>query len=78
MRTLKLIEYLTLDCIMEDPGPAGDFRHRGWTVPYWNDEMLEAQSKELFTSDTLLLGRVTYDELWRLGRFDPATHSQTR
>src|SRR4030095_1954424 len=62
MRTLKLIEYLTLDCVMEDPGPAGDFRHRGWTVPYWNDEMLEAQWKELFASDTLLLGRVTYDE----------------
>jgi dihydrofolate reductase len=76
MRTLKLIEYLTLDCIMEDPGPAGDFRHRGWTVPYWNDEMLEAQSKELFTSDTLLLGSVTYDQFvaaWPLRSGDAFT-----
>ena len=62
MRTLKLIEYLSLDGVMEDPGPAGDFPHRGWTVPYWNDEMMDAQSQELFASDTLLLGRVTYDE----------------
>src|SRR5437764_1285951 len=62
MRKLKVIEYVTLDGVMEDPGPAGDFKYRGWTLPYWNDEMAEAQSKELFSSDTLLLGRVTYDE----------------
>jgi dihydrofolate reductase len=75
-RKLKLIEYVTLDGVMEDPGPAGDFKHRGWTVPYWNDEMAEAQSSELFASDTLLLGRATYDEFvasWPLRSGDPFT-----
>jgi dihydrofolate reductase len=76
MRLLKVIEYVTLDGVIEDPGPAGDFKHRGWTVPYWNDEMAAAQSKELFASDALLLGRVTYDEFvasWPLRSGDPFT-----
>ena len=46
MRKLKVIEYVTLDGVIEDPGPAGDFNYRGWTVPYWNDEMAAAQSNE--------------------------------
>jgi dihydrofolate reductase len=77
MRTLKVIEYITLDGVIEDPGPAGDFKYRGWTVPYWNDEMAAAQSKELFASDALLLGRVTYDEFvaaWPLRSGDPFTN----
>ena len=49
--------YLTLDGVMDDPGPVGDFEHRGWTVPYWNEELAEAQSELLFASDALLLGR---------------------
>src|SRR5215831_1018318 len=76
MRKLKIIEYVTLDGVIEDPGPAGDFNYRGWTVPYWNDEMAAAQSKELFASDALLLGRVTYEEFfaaWPLRSGDPFT-----
>jgi dihydrofolate reductase len=76
VRKLKVIEYVSLDGVMEDPGPAGDYKHRGWTVPYWNDEMAEAQSKELFASDALLLGRVTYEEFvasWPLRSGDPFT-----
>jgi dihydrofolate reductase len=76
MRKLKIIEYLTLDGVMEDPGPAGDFKYRGWTVPYWNDELAAEQSKELFESDALLLGRVTYEEFvaaWPLRSGDPFT-----
>jgi len=76
MRKLKIIEYVTLDGVIEDPGPAGDFKCRGWTVPFWNDEMAAAQSKELFASDALLLGRVTYEEFvaaWPLRSGDPFT-----
>jgi hypothetical protein len=60
-------EYLSLDGVTEDPGLAGDFEHRGWTVPYWNDELAELQSELLFASDALLLGRLTWEEfvgLW--------------
>jgi hypothetical protein len=54
-------EYVTLDGVTEDPGSTGEFAHRGWSLPYWNDELSEYQSELLFASDALLLGRVTYD-----------------
>jgi hypothetical protein len=75
VRSLKVIEYVTLDSVMEDSGPTGDFKHRGWTVPYCNDEISAAQSKELFASDAPLLG-VTYEEFvaaWPLRSGDPFT-----
>src|SRR4029453_15829227 len=69
-------EYLSLDGVTEDPGSAGEFKHRGWTTPYWNDELSEYQSELLFASDALLLGRVTWDEFvasWPLRSGDPFT-----
>ena len=62
MRKVVAAEYVSLDGVMEDPGPAGEFEHRGWTVPYWNDELAKYQSELLFASGALLLGRVTYEE----------------
>jgi dihydrofolate reductase len=76
MRRVVAAEYLTLDGVAEDPGPAGGFEHRGWTVPYWNDELAEYQTELLFGSDALLLGRVTYEEFvasWPLRSGDPFT-----
>jgi dihydrofolate reductase len=76
MRRIVAAEYLTLDGVTEDPGPAGEFKHRGWTVPYWNDELAAQQSELLFASDALLLGRQTYDEFvasWPLRSGDPFT-----
>ena len=76
MRKLKLIEYVTLDGVIQDPGPTGDFKYRGWTVPYWNEELAAAQSHELFASDALLLGRVTYEAFaaaWSLRSGDAFT-----
>jgi dihydrofolate reductase len=76
MRRIVAAEYLSLDGVTEDPGPAGDFKYRGWTSPYWNDELSEYQSELLFASDALLLGRVTYEEFvasWPLRSGDPFT-----
>jgi dihydrofolate reductase len=76
MRKVVAAEYLSLDGVTEDPGPAGEFKYRGWTSPYWNDELSEYQSEVLFASDALLLGRVTYDEFvasWPLRSGDPFT-----
>ncbi len=76
MRTVVAAEYLTLDGVTEDPGPSGDFEKRGWTIPYWNDELSKFQSDLLFASDALLLGRVTYEEFvaaWPLRSGDPFT-----
>jgi dihydrofolate reductase len=76
LRQLIAAEYLSLDGRMEDPGPTGDFEHRGWTMPYWNDELATSQSDLLFASDALLLGRVTYEEFaaaWPSRSGDPFT-----
>jgi dihydrofolate reductase len=45
-------EYMTLDGVMDEPGQ--------WSFPYFNDELAKFKYDELFASDALLLGRVTY------------------
>lgn len=62
MGKIIAVEYMSLDGIVEDPGPTGEFRHRGWTMPYWSDDLGTAQGDLLFGSEALLLGRVTYEE----------------
>ena len=62
MRRIVAAEYLSLDGVTEDPGPAGEYEHLGWTVPYWNDDIDKWQTDQLSRSDALLLDRVTYEE----------------
>ena len=52
MRTLKLAMYVSLDGVVEDPA---------WTAPFWNDELSDMQEEYLYSSDALVLGRVTYE-----------------
>jgi dihydrofolate reductase len=52
MRKLKLAMYVALDGVVE--GPA-------WTAPFWNDELSQLQAEYLYSSDALVLGRVTYE-----------------
>ena len=52
MRNVVATEYITLDGVIEEPA---------WTAPYWNDEIAAFKFDELFASDALLLGRVTYE-----------------
>jgi dihydrofolate reductase len=76
MRRVIATEYMSLDGVMDDPGGTGEFEHRGWTIPYWNDEIAKYQSDQLFASDAFLLGRVTYEEFvasWPLMSGDPFT-----
>ena len=60
MRKVIVSEFVTLDGVMEDPGGAEKFERGGWTMPYWNEEIGKVKFDELFASDALLLGRVTY------------------
>jgi dihydrofolate reductase len=74
VRRIVAAEYLSLDGVTEDPGPAGEYEHRGWTVPYWDDDISHWQTDQLFASGALLLGRVTYQEFvasWPLRSGDP-------
>ncbi len=59
MRKLIVTEFMTLDGVIQDP--------HLWSFPYWNDEIGNFKHAELFASDALLLGRVTYQgfaEAW--------------
>jgi dihydrofolate reductase len=53
VRRVVLAEYVSLDGVMEEPS---------WTAPFWNDELAAYQRDQLFRSDALLLGRVTYQD----------------
>jgi len=64
MRKIVVTTFLSLDGIMENPA---------WTMPYWNDQIANFKAEETINSDTLLLGRVTYEgfaQAWP-GRQDP-------
>lgn len=60
MRKVVVSEYVTVDGVMEDPGGAEGFKYGGWSFQYWSDEAAKYKYDELFASDALLLGRVTY------------------
>jgi len=58
MGALKMAMYISLDGVYSDPA---------WTGPFWNDELEQEQRDFLFSSEALVLGRITYDgfaEAW--------------
>ena len=52
MSRVVAVEYVSLDGVFEEPA---------WTGPWWGDDMADYQYAQLFKSDALLLGRVTYE-----------------
>lgn len=60
MRKVVVSMFVSLDGVMEDPGGAEKFEYGGWTGPYGDQEFGKFKFDELFASDALLLGRVTY------------------
>ena len=62
MRTLKIIEHISLDGVIQTTNDDDDFPYRDWTAPYrgspaGRDAMLAAHGERF----DLLLGRRTYD-----------------
>ena len=55
MRKLIAVEMLSLDGVMESP--------EEWAFSYANDEMEEANAAGMASSDALLMGRVTYEQM---------------
>ena len=45
--------YVTLDGFIDEPGR--------WSGPFWSDAAAQFKRQELFATDALLLGRVTYE-----------------
>jgi dihydrofolate reductase len=60
MRKLVASFFISLDGVVQGPGPGDDFELAGWTMPYWDDDVATYVQAGMRAADTLLLGRVTY------------------
>jgi len=63
MRTLRFIEHISLDGVIQHPADDGDFHYSDWTVPYRTPAGRGAMLAAYGGSFDLLLGRRTYD-IW--------------
>jgi dihydrofolate reductase len=60
MRKLVASFFISLDGVVQGPGPEDGFDLAGWTMPYWDDDIAAFVTAGMRAADTLLLGRVTY------------------
>lgn len=65
MRKIIVAEFITLDGVIQAPGSAdedtdGGFVHGGWTLPFWHDDIGKHFFESMQQTDTLLLGRKTW------------------
>jgi dihydrofolate reductase len=68
MRTLRVIEFLSLDGVMQAPGDPeedteGGFRHGGWQRPYFDDVLGGTAAEGMAATDAYLFGRKTYEKM---------------
>ncbi|MGY6532304.1 dihydrofolate reductase family protein [Glycocaulis sp.] len=66
MRTIRIIEHVSLDGVIQAPGSPdedaeGGFAHGGWAFPHFDEAVGEAIDAAHGTRFDLLLGRRTYD-----------------
>lgn len=60
MRKVIVSEFVTVDGVFEDPGGSEGTPHGGWSFQFNGEDSGKYKYDELFASDALLLGRVTY------------------
>jgi dihydrofolate reductase len=66
MRKVIVLEFVTLDGVMQAPGgpqedTAGGFKYGGWVVPLSDERLGAIMSKQMAAPLDLLLGRRTYE-----------------
>ncbi len=61
MRKLIVTEFVSLDGVMEAPGGEPGYAHSGWVAKSFSDELGAYKGAEQLATDTLLLGRKTYE-----------------
>lgn len=65
MRKMVVSEFMTLDGVIQAPGDSPvdreeGFTQGGWTIPYWHDDIGAHFVNAMSESDTMLLGRKTW------------------
>src|SRR5579862_8923918 len=66
MRKIIVLSFVSMDGVMQGPGapsedPSGDFKHGGWTVPYFDDFLGKVMGEQIGKPFDLLLGRKTFE-----------------
>lgn len=66
MRKLLVLEFISLDGVIQAPGGKDEdkstgFKYGGWTFPYFDKESGKEMDKQMKQPFDLLLGRKTYD-----------------
>jgi dihydrofolate reductase len=66
MRKVIVLEFLSLDGVMQAPGgpeedTSGGFKYGGWTFPFFDEESGKEMEKQMAGEYDLLLGRKTYE-----------------
>lgn len=66
MRKINVLTFLSLDGVMQAPGgpgedDSGNFKHGGWTVPYFDDYLGKEMGEQMDHPFDLLLGRKTFE-----------------
>src|SRR5687768_3967248 len=65
MRKIIVLEFITLDGVMQAPGgpkedTSGGFKYGGWTFPYFDEVAGKIMSQQMAQPFDLLLGKKTY------------------
>lgn len=68
MRKIIVLEFITLDGVMQAPGgpqedTSGGFKYGGWTFPYFDEFTGKEMAEQMKQPSDLLLGRKTF-EIW--------------
>lgn len=68
MRMLMVVEFLSLDGVMQAPGgpeedTEGGFRHGGWNRRFFDEVQLAHAAKGMAVTDAYLFGRKTYQKM---------------
>jgi dihydrofolate reductase len=83
---LTVVESITLDGVMQAPArpdedTRGGFEHGGWALPYADDVMGRAMGERMGGGGAILLGRLTYQDLfevWPKRKDNPYTETLNR
>lgn len=68
MRTLKVVEFMSLDGVVQAPGDPdedreGGFEHGGWQRPYFDEIFLQQAGPGMSSTHAQLFGRKTFEKM---------------
>jgi dihydrofolate reductase len=80
MRRLVVIEFVSLDGVMQGLGSAeedrdGGFEHGGWAAPYFDEVLQQVAVKGLQSTSAYLFGRRTYEKMLSFSPSQPDSNS---